>query len=59
MVKILVFGPIFADPRPRMDPKSPLKVGTCPGLPLQLISHNQSFQIIGFNQVILSRIKQM
>ena len=49
LVKILVFGPIFA-PRPyigkivRMDPNQPKKVGTCPGLPLQPVSHNQSFQ---------------
>ena len=39
LVKILVFGPIFA-PRPhmgkivRMDPNQPKKVGTCTGIPL-------------------------
>ena len=49
LVKILVFGPIFA-PRPHIGKivawtqNHPKKVGTCPGLPLQSVSHNQSFQ---------------
>ena len=50
LVNFLVFGPIFA-PRPHMrkivrawTQNRPKKVGTCPALPLQPVSHNWSFQ---------------